>query len=267
MELEKLEGVKTAMAVETSKVVANIAANSARNLPPIENLPEWRDRTPLALVGGGPSLRDTLDELRTFENVMTCGSSHDYVTQAGIKPRWAVASDPDPIMANYLRHPCRGTRYLIASTCDAAVFDALAGHDVVLWHPADEEKSPATWGDTQKLLINGGCTVFTRAMMIALCFGYQNLHLFGADNCVGERHHAYDFTTDEEQIGKLFPIRLEGSDRVFTMAGYMIAQLFDFKNMMKMQGHLMQVTVHGDGALAELMEVGRRKAIELRKAA
>jgi hypothetical protein len=267
MPFTKLEPPKVDMAMPLDRVIANIRANDKRNLPGIERLPEWREGVPLALVGGGPSLKDTIAELRGFDNVMVCGSAHDYVTQNGVKPRWTVVSDPDPIMANYLRHPCFDTTYLVASYCDKAVFDALAEHYVVLWNCADSERNPAIWGDKEKLLINGGCTVFTRSMMIALSFGYSNLHLFGVDNCVGERHHAYDFSTEEEAIGDLHPIKLEGSDRTFLMAAYMVSQLFDFREVMKIHGHRVRVTVHGDGALAEMMNVARRKAAELQSAA
>jgi uncharacterized Rossmann fold enzyme len=267
MMLQPIDRIKVDMAMPLPRVIENIRVNSARGLPKIEDLAEWRECVPIALVGGGPSLQDTIGELRQFTNVMTCGSAHDYAVEHGVIPRWAVVSDPDPIMANYLRRPQPDTTYLVASTCDAAVFDAVAGHDVVLWHPADSERSPEVWGDEPKLLVNGGCTVGTRAMMIAISFGYSELHLFGFDNCVSDRHHAYDFTDPAETIGDLHPIRLDGSDRTFMMATYMVGQLFDFKDLMTCQGHRIRVTVHGDGALADLMAVARRKAAAMQEAA
>ena len=111
--------------------------------------------------------------------------------------------------------------------------------------------------------IGGGCTVGLRAMMIALTFGYGNFHLFGFDTCLPdeETHHAYEFATDREDVGKVTRIRLGSTEgKEFLMADYHIAQLFDFKTMLKAQARRMRITVHGGGALAEIMRFGCEQA-------
>ena len=98
---------------------------------------------------------------------------------------------------------------------------------------------------------------------LALLFGYANFHLFGFDTCVpdAETHHAYGFETDEEEIGNLTRIRLGDADgKDFLMAGYHIAQLFDFKDFLKAYASRVRVTVHGGGALDEIMRIGREQA-------
>lgn len=261
--MQRLDGVNANLAIPVETVVANIRRNSALGLPEVHELPEWREAVPLAIIGGGPSLNGELDILRRFKYIMACGSVHDHLICAGIIPKWCVIVDGDPVMARYLTHPAKGCTYLVASQCHQAVFEALKGYHVVLWHAGDGEPSREIWGDEPKTLIGGGCTVGLRAMMIALTFGYGNLHLFGFDTCVPdeETHHAYEFATDWEEIGDLTRVRLGSADgEEFLMAPYHLAQLFDFKTMLKAQAKRMRVTVHGGGALAEIMRFGFEQA-------
>lgn len=261
----RIDHIKVSMAMPLPQVVANIKANTARGLSQVTDLPEWREQMPIALAAGGPSIKETLPELRRFVNVMAAGSAHDWVQAQGIRPKWAIVSDPDAIMANYLRNPCPDTTYLIASQCDAAVFDALAGYRVATWHCGDSEHDTSVWGPERKIMIGGGCTVGTRAMIMAMCLGFWNQHLFGYDSCIRpDAHHAYDYSTPDEQLGTVRPIKIGGPNgREFMMASYMVGQLFDFKQIIDRLGHKLRVTVHGDGVLAELM----KQAGDLAKAA
>jgi hypothetical protein len=257
----KIDGVQVMMAMERETVIANIARNSAKGLPSIQNLPEWREAEPIAIVGGGPSLKETIEDLRPYQKIMACGSVHDYLIGQGVRPRWTVVSDPDPVMSQYLKRPSAGCTYLVASMCDESVFDALHGQHVVLWHCGDQEQSPDLWGETPKLLIGGGCTVGTRAFTIAAAFGYSNIHLFGFDTCLREEeHHAYKFATPEEELGEVTEISLFNPDGPkYRLAGYHLGQLFDFKKIMETLGHKVNVTAHGGGVIAEMLKFASRE--------
>jgi hypothetical protein len=278
--MQRIDGTSVTMAMPIERVAANIAAANARGLRRVHDLPDWREHTPLAIVGGGHSLTETIDDVRRYKNIMVCGSAHDFLVGKGVIPRWAVVCDPDPIMALYLRRAHHDTTFLVASQCDAAVFKELEDRDVALWHcRGPEAESSDIWGEGQRVLVGGGCTVLTRAIFLAVTFGFRDIHLFGCDNCVRvvrlscmpfplELHHAYDFATAEETIGNLTPIRLgdPNSGPEFMMAGYMIGQLFDFKKTLEVLGHRARFEVHGGGALAELMRLGS-EAAQSRKAA
>jgi uncharacterized Rossmann fold enzyme len=271
--MQRIDGTNVTMAMPIERVAANIAAANARGLKAVHDLSDWREHTPIAIIGGGPSLCDyngrTIDVARRYRNTMVCGSAYDYVLGRGIVPRWAVVCDPDPIMALYLRRAHRDTTFLVASQCDAAVFKELEDRDVALWHcRGPEAESSDIWGEGQRVLVGGGCTVLTRAIFLAVTFGFRDIHLFGCDTCVTDRHHAYDFATDQESIGALTPIRLGDPNNVpeFMMADYMVGQLFDFKKTLEALGNRARFEVHGGGALAELMRLGR-EAAQQRKAA
>jgi hypothetical protein len=171
-------------------------------------------------------------------------------------------------MANYLRNPIQGCSYLVASQCDKAVFEALNGMDVTLWHCGDDQSDPAKFG-FNTILLGGGCTVGTRSIAIAKILGFYNLHLFGLDTCLQRietqgsiefKHHAYPFTTPEEYetcIGKIQPITLGKSDKVYYLAEYHLGQLFDFKQLLKLHPDL-RMTVHGNSVLAEFSRESNR---------
>lgn len=269
--MQRIDGTNVTMATPYDQVVANIRAAEQRDLMQIHDLPDWREGMPIALVGGGPSLHETIGELRQYRSIMVCGSAHDHVLASGIVPRWCVVCDPDPVMANYLQRSHPDTTYLVASQCDSAVFEALYWRKVALWHCGGASSDNAEiWGGRQTVVIGGGCTVLTRAIFIAISLGFHDIHLFGCDTCIQDgRHHAYEFSTGEENeaLGQPVPFRLGGPDgREFLMAPYMLGQLFDFKRTLAMLGDRARFTSHGDGALTQLLRLGREAAQQLKAA-
>jgi uncharacterized Rossmann fold enzyme len=267
MELDQqIDGITVTPAIGIEQVAKNIAMASTRTLPEIHHHRDFRHQAPIAIVGGGPSVTAELDTLRWFDNIMVAGSAHDWLIGQAVAPRWCVVVDPDPIMADYLRDPFQNCTYFVASQCDRAVFDALRNYDVVTWHAGGD--APELFGPG-KAVIGGGCTVGTRAIIIAHLLGYADIHLFGFDTCILKTgcgnidvmcHHAYPFQNDCETVGRVQPVRLQGSDRTFMCADYHIGQLFDFKEILAKLGDKIRFTVHGDGLLAELMRVGAANA-------
>ena len=260
--MKRLDSIEVTMAADKETVLANIRKCQDRKLPMAHDLPEWRDRMPIALIGGGPSLVETVSLAKCFKHAMVCGSAHDFAVESGVQPRWTVICDPDPVMANYLRKPVMGCRYLVASHCSDEVFDALAAHDVAVWHAggAVDEADPV-WGERGAVLVGGGCTVGLRAIVLATIFGYSELHLFGMDTCMsGELHHAYEYSTDDEKYlcaKGLTEVRI-GSElgNSFTMSGYQIGQMVGFKEILNIYSDRVKFVVHGGGVLAELLRLG-----------
>jgi uncharacterized Rossmann fold enzyme len=265
LHLQRLDGITVVTATDTGTISDNIRKNSELGLQDIFTLPEWREQMPIALVGGGPSLKDHIADLRRYERVMVCGSAHDYAVSQEIEPQWTVVCDPDPIVNSYIRQPVASCMYLVASSCDPSTFEHLKGHKVIIWHCGNVNLGTAIWGDKPKIVVGGGCTVGTRALMIALCFGYSNIHLFGFDNCVrNDEHHAYPFTEDDmTPTGDLKEVRFGTPDAPsYYMYGYMLGQFFDFSKILKQYGHRLNVTVHGGGPLDELVKFGAKNAEE-----
>jgi uncharacterized Rossmann fold enzyme len=262
----KLENLRITPASQPGVFAHNIAKSRKRLLPGVERLPEWRLK-PIAIVGGGPSLADTIDELRVFDSVMAAGSCHDYLVSKHINLKWCILTDPDPVMAQYLKMVSRRTRYLVASCCADEVFDALDGYDVAVWNCYAPDH-PDVWqkGD---ILVHGGCTVGTRAIYMAMNFGFRDIHLFGFDSCIREEdgaHHAYDFATSAEQLGDVTRIFLEDhTSKGYLAAGYMIAQIAEVIHIFKEFNGLINLTVHGEGPLADYAKWLGKKVEDAKK--
>lgn len=251
---------KSHMATPLEVVRSNISENLKRGLPEFHQYPAWKKfkgETPIAIVGGGPSLADTIDDLRQFRHVAVCGSAHDFVISQGIEPEFAVVLDPDPVItATYLKNPCPTTTYLLASGCHASVFEALKHNQILLWHcagTADPDVIPL------QNSIGGGCTVVLRTIGIAMLMGYGNQHFFGFDSCVkGQHSHAYP----SEDIGELIDVRLPGSDRIYYCADYHLAQAQQFQDILRQHGQYITPTIHGEGLISEIMRMGQLEAQE-----
>lgn len=268
----KLGGVTTTAATPTEESMENVRANVGRGHPwfhdaclvkDIDRIPERR----IALVGGGPSLKDTVGELLDFTTVMICGSSHDWVMGNSPRiPEYCAICDPDPITANYLRKPNKGTTYLIASQCHASVFDALEGYDIIQWHcwpigAADDAAKEFLERTPGWVAIGGGCTVGLRAITLSIMMGFNDLHFFGFDSCMTMEndHHAYPFTDPtKEFLGDIYDVRIgmgqvsgpEG--KIYRVAGYQLAQAEHYKQTLMAFGRAFRPTFHGPGLLADM---------------
>ncbi len=176
----------------------NVATNIARPIFRFLSRPDLMQRRydPIAVCGGGTSLKRYLDDIRKFKYVMAAGSSHDYLVSEGIIPNFAVSTDSKEETELYYKNPQRGCAYLLASTCPPALFDSLKDYDVQLWH-FNEQVDPKCYGNERA--IGWGCMVGVVCIQMALWLGFQEHHYFGYDSCLdGYDGHAYP-VSDEEQ--------------------------------------------------------------------
>lgn len=162
--------------VDTQGRTSNLDSTLARGLAVCKR--EAKRDGPLAIVASGPSVSGYLDELREWHGeIWAINGAYDYLLGKGIIPHGFISIDPLPGLAQYIQHPHEDTTFYIASICDPAVFDALDGYKVKLWHPAsDDTQYPK--GD---IVIIGGTTTATRAPYLALLLGWREIVLFGVE--------------------------------------------------------------------------------------
>lgn len=245
---------RLAMAVEDLE--ANVNHAFTLGLPSLEQLPGYqrsKGMRPLSLLAGGPSVKNTLKDAEG--DLMVCGSAHDYVVSQGVKPKYAVMLDGDPCVAGYLKNPCKDTIYLVASQCDPSVFERLKDHTVYTWNCAGGVGYRLFDG---QIVVGGGSTVTLRATSLALLLGYTNVHIHGFDSCyLDGEHHAYA----TEEVKAPNEVRLGGENgKAFLCAPYHISQAKHFQTFLKNFGHMMNITVHGPGMIAEIMRMGNEQA-------
>ena len=255
--------VTTTTAVSSTIIIDSIKANVKRPLKRFHEHREFKNikskHQRIAIVGGGPSLKTTLQELRDFETILVAGSPHDYLISHGIIPDFCAICDPDPISANYLKYPRNSVEYFIASGCDSKVFDTLKDKQVYMWHCYGDmyvdffrEIEPGCH------LIGGGCTIGLRAINLAIMMGYTNIHLFGMDSCMKEdEYHAYGLEDKEELkgLGGLMEVKIDpNSNKKYKVAGYQLAQAEHFADFFFEYHNMVSFTFHGDGLLRDLHE-------------
>lgn len=261
---QRIDKVVINTALPEDRLKQNILDARKYCLTPISELPDWREGRAAAIVGGGPSLVKNLDALKKEKLIIACGSVHDFLTESAlITPDYCLICDPDPIMANYIQYNNNYTKYLIASQCDKAIFETLRGCRNYIWDCLGPTEFNQEMFDVGRVnAIPGGCTVGTRAILCAIGMGFKKLNLYGMDSCLdGEKHHSYEFHNPElENLGEITEIKIDHSDKTFQVAGYMMAQVFDFQEILKVYGNSLEINIIGDGVLAEIMRIGHVKA-------
>lgn len=265
----QIDEINAVSATPTAEALVNIYLSTKRSLPSIQALPEFqkpKGQLPIALAGGGPSIKDTVEELKAFKTIIAIGSAHDWLVDHGVQARYCVICDPDPkITAEYLKKPSPFTTYLVATQCHETVFKALEGQSIVLWHCLGEEHRPFLdviepgWS-----AIGGGCTAGLRAMSVAMLLGYSNIHFFGYDSCIrsDEEHHAYGFETKEEETGQIYEIKMGHGgpgEKTYRCIGYQLAQARNFEEFWHKHKALFVPTFHGGGLMSDTYDLIKGK--------
>jgi len=161
-------------------VDASTMEEQARHSP---DLPEPNGNGPLALVGGGPSLSEHLDELRTWPgDIWAINQTAPWLRANGVLCFFFTV-DPSDTAANH----CSG-KAVVHAHCHPQTF-ANASE---CWKTAGSIPGPST--------IVAGCLLGIKA-------GYEKIYLFGADSSYGETSHIYR----NEPVQDLIQVQCGGS--------------------------------------------------------
>lgn len=240
------------------RILANIAGACARDRPWFD-FGEDHDR-PVCIVGGGPSLAESLPELRTLREVFghalwAVNGALRWLLDRGLRPDAAVLLDARPETAAFLAAAGdEGVTYFVASQCDPAVFAALRGRDVVVFHnqtPGAAELLARIAPPEKPLhLFAGGTTVGMKAMALARRSGFRALHLYGMDSSYrGAAGHAYAQPLNAGE--PVLDVICGG--RSFRAAPWMVTQVGDFQTLARaLLEDGCTIRVAGDGLLAEV---------------
>lgn len=137
----------------------------------------------IAVVCYGPSLRDTLDEIKKFKYIITCSGAHKYLIDRGIIPTWHVDVDPREHKLQLLGQPHQEVEYLLCSAVHPRYVDLIKNYKVKLWHGYHEEDLidlPKSY-KRGEWIFSGGCTVGLRSLLIAKFLGFKKINVFGMD--------------------------------------------------------------------------------------
>lgn len=143
---------------------------------------------PCAIVGYGPSLADTWEELKNFKTIFTCSGSHKFLLSKGIIPTYHCEVDPREHKIELLGTPHKDVTYFPASCIHPKYIKHLqdAGANIKLWHVFASDGESEQVIPRGEYMVTGGCDVGMRSMTIARFMGYKNLHIFGMDGSEGK---------------------------------------------------------------------------------
>ena len=211
--------------VDTVDCLRNLESNLARSLPECEPLPAREGR--LAIVGSGPSVRDYLDELRSWPGeIWAINGAYNFLVSEGIIPHAMMACDPMAGLVEYVRNPQPQTTFLISGLCDPSVLDALGGQNVRLWFiQQDNVTYPAG-----KWVVGGGTTALTRSPFLARMLGWNDLTYYGADSSfdVDGRYAYRDGTYGEDSRAPINWVRTSDGKGPFATEQCLIKQVAQF---------------------------------------
>jgi len=198
---------------DESARVDNVLINIARPLPRFVNRPDFmclRDE-PIAIVGGGPSVKDHLDKIRKFKWIMAAGSSHDYLIAHGIVPNFAVSTDSKEETNLYYSSLHPNVQYIMASTLPPSLFDRMAAANcrTELFH-FNEQVDPKHYQG--EMSIGWGCMVGVVCIQMALYLGFQHQHYFGYDCCLDrEAHQTHAYPVGDEEAKGIWEAATEAT--------------------------------------------------------
>lgn len=237
--------------------IKNAAANQQRTVERFHTGDSREGK--IAIIGGGPSLADTLDEVKARKHngvqIWATNNTYKYLVDNGIRPDAHVFLDARPENVEFIwPHP--DVTYYLNVACDASLFEKLEGCKVIMY----DLSSAAT-----------GFTVGIKALYLAAFSGYRDFYLYGFDSSYREieptcdaecaakhipghevvhlgtrQHHAYPQELNDKE--NIIDVRVEG--RTFKAAPWMAIQASEFEEVAKSfieQG--CTITVAGDGLL------------------
>lgn len=163
----------------------------------------WKHKgATFCVVGGGPSLQDSVGELRRLAKrgaiIVAVNKSHDWLLKRGLPCHYGVLLDPKEWVADYVTLDVpRETKkragklwvdptYLIASQCHDDTIAKFRDHPrAYMWHAGsgigEDEILREEFGDGEWLNVRGASVVGLRAVSLAIALGAADVHLFGLD--------------------------------------------------------------------------------------
>lgn len=233
---------------------ANVDQTRARGYTGIIDLLDVAGSGDLSIVGSGPSLRETLHDIRG--DVLAINQAIGYLLDNGIVPRWAMLWDAAEIVEQFaVPHP--DITYLVAARCHPKVFERLSGCKVRVWF-AGGDHNISEYMVRHELpdpLVNGGSAGVTRALYLGTCLGYKNLHVFGADSSYADDGSTHVVRSLVQEKDFHCWIGNGSGKKVFRTTPEWCSQVNEFRDIYHLFSNPrinIGITVHGAGMLPHM---------------
>ena len=227
----------------------NVQANLKSGVESIRQQPA-HNREAL-ICGGGPSLADTLDEIKLRRQngqiIVALNNVGNWMQERGIRPDVQVVVDARAKNAAFVEKD-PAVHYLLASQCDPSVVAAAPADRTALFHCATEDIVQFLPKDPDTLVVGACHTAGLTSLALMYALGFRSLHLYGFDSSDKEGEaHAYP---QEENEAEAKRIKVWLNNQQFTSSCVMFKQAEAFENFARLLINAgCMITVHGDGLL------------------
>lgn len=199
--------------ISDKQAVKNIVSALKTSVPALAVVSHPND-APLAIVGSGPSLKDTWEDLKHWPGeIYALNAAHDFLVEKGVIPTAAIAIEGGTAICKYFENPHEEVYYLLASSCHPRLFKQLKRQKRAMFHLAmdstlkafdkwlnptealpDAEQKQRSRFVRESMMISGGSTVLTRTLCLASALGYRDFHFFGCDSSFfdADQQHSRD---------------------------------------------------------------------------
>lgn len=168
-------------------------------------------------------------------------------------PTFWCACDPGPVVADFLTtgYLPTETRYLVASKCNPAVFEALVGRAAILWHSADASSRMLTG----KRLVRGGVSVTIDALFLLDWIGYSEIIVHGWDGCYGPAGESHATPQGHDRSNDI-TVRIGCAEHEFSTTPTWFLELSDAREALQLISAKVNVLSNGMMAcgLADLLQ-------------
>lgn len=239
----ELQKIATKINVSKDKLLENRKYACSLNLPRLKT--QRPHKRSVAIVGSGPSLRDTIKELKTFNGtIIAINSAYDILLDNGIQPTIFLSMDGQAVLKKYLLNKNSSTLYYLASNCDPEVFDYLKDNEVVLWHCKTNDIDYPE--DEDHLIVGSGSLI--AAVRVAKRLGYRDIHIFGSDCSYINTLYAND--------KKVIPspsVVIQANGKEFISTPTLVNIVNDFALLYRTFTNNAKLTIYGEGLFQEVM--------------
>lgn len=243
------------------EIYANIRANSRLDRKWVKYQKEHDGVA--VLCGSGPSLADTLDEIRALRDagakVYAMNGAAKFLAERGILADYQCMIDAREQTADLIG-PAKA--HLFASQCHPRCFDLC--DDAQVWHLQVEGIDALLPDDGRGYaLIGGAASVGNTATCLAYAMGYRTLHLFGYDSCHrdGAGHAFHQKMNDGDPCAY---VDFGGKTYLASLTMKLQAERFQ-ETARALQASGCTINVHGSGLLPDMWRAPREELTEQEK--
>lgn len=237
------------------KIKENVANNVKLGFQQVQ--PHATNDVEVMIVGGGPSLADSIEEIRRLREdgvkLIAINNAYKFCVDHGVKPSAMVMVDAREFNNRFVDPIIPECKYFIASQCDPSVFAKLPKEQTYIWHTSADLINEILAAQYDRWYpVPGGSTVLLRTIPLFRMLGFKRFHIFGCDSCLtGDKHHAYEQKENDNQ--PVVPVSLGG--KIFECHPWMVSQAQEFIDLIKMMGDEIELDVRG-GLLRHILETG-----------